>query len=93
MGSGRQLRDFIDVQEVARQLLTLAMHQGATGIYNTGSGMARSVLEMAEEAIAAHGGSIRLKRGVYPDRSDEPLAFWANMDKFMTLQNITHPHQ
>jgi hypothetical protein len=48
---------------------------------------------MAEEAIAAHGGSIRLKRGVYPDRSDEPLAFWANMDKFMSLQNISHPHQ
>lgn len=93
MGSGRQLRDFIDVQEVARQLLILGTHQGASGIYNTGSGMPRSVLEIAEEAIAAHGGSIRLKRGVYPDRSDEPLAFWANMDKFRSLQNISQSHQ
>ena len=92
MGSGRQLRDFIDVQEVARQLLALAMHQDAAGIYNVGSGMARSVLEMAEEAVAAHGGSIRLKRGVYPDRSDEPLAFWADMDKFKALQNISQTH-
>ncbi|MEA5474672.1 NAD(P)-dependent oxidoreductase [Synechococcus sp. CCY9201] len=88
MGSGRQLRDFIDVQEVARQLLTLVMHQDAGGIYNTGSGIPRSVLEMAEEAIAAHGGSIRLKRAVYPDRSDEPLAFWAHMDKFKALLRI-----
>ena len=93
MGSGRQLRDFIDVQEVARQLLTLAIHQDSAGIYNVGSGVPRSVLEIAEEAIAAHGGSIRLKRGVYPDRSDEPLAFWAHMDKFQALQSFpqTHP--
>ena len=93
MGSGRQLRDFIDVQEVARQLLTLAMHQDAAGIYNVGSGMPRSVLEMAEEAVEAHGGNIRLKRGVYQDRSDEPLAFWAHTDKFQALQSIhqTHP--
>jgi len=93
MGSGRQLRDFIDVREVTRQLLTLATHEGATGIYNMGSGMPRSVLEMAEEAIATHGGCIRMNRWVYPDRSDEPLAFWANMDKFQSLQNISQAHQ
>lgn len=93
MGSGRQLRDFIDVQEVARHLLALVMHQSAEGIYNVGSGMPRSVLEMAEEIITSHVGNIRLKRGVYPDRSDEPLAFWAHMDKFQALQRIpqTHP--
>lgn len=86
MGSAHQLRDFIEVQEVARHLLTLAVHHNAAGVYNSGSGMPRSVLEIAEEAIAAHGGSIRLVRGVYPDRSDEPLAFWAEMKKFKTLQ-------
>ncbi len=93
MGSGRQLRDFIDVQNVAQHLLTLAMHQDARDIYNLGSGMPRSVLEIAEEAISSHGGNIRLKRGDYPDRSDEPLAFWAHMDKFKALQRIpqTHP--
>ncbi len=92
MGSGRQLRDFIDVREVARQLLTLALNQDAAGIYNVGSGMPRSVLEMAEEAIEAHGGNIQLKRGVCQDRSDEPLAFWAHIDKFQALQSIPHTH-
>lgn len=87
MGSGRQLRDFIDVQDVARQLLILALHQDAAGIYNVGSGIPRSVLEIAEEAVATHGGTIQLKRGVYPDRSDEPLAFWAQMHKFQALQS------
>lgn len=93
MGSGRQLRDFIDVQEVARQLLTLAMHQGSGGIYNTGSGRPRSVLELAEEVIAAHKGSMQLRRGVYPDRSDEPLAFWADMDKYQALLRNTQVNQ
>jgi hypothetical protein len=54
--------------------------------------MPRSVLEMAEEAVETHGGSIRLKRGVYQDRSDEPLAFWAHMDKFQALQSIHQAH-
>ena len=89
MGSGRQLRDFIEVQEVARQLLTLAIHQSANAIYNVGSGTPRSVLEMAEETVIAHGGSILLQRGAYPDRSDEPLAFWAHMHKFQALQYIS----
>ena len=93
MGSGRQLRDFIDVKVVAHQLLALTMHQDARDIYNVGSGMPRSVLEVIEEAIESHGGNIWLKRGIYTDRSDEPLAFWAHMDKFNALQRIpqTHP--
>jgi len=89
MGSGRQIRDFIDVEEVACQFLTLVKHQAASGIYNVGSGMPRSVLEMAEETVASHGGSIQFKRGVYPDRPDEPLAFWAHIDKFQALQSIS----
>ena len=93
MGSGRQIRDFIDVKEVARQLLTLAKNQDATGIYNLGSGIPRSVLEMAEETAASYGGTIQLKRGVYQDRSDEPLAFWAQMDKFQAVQGIAQTHQ
>ena len=94
MGSGRQLRDFIDVRQVARQLLTLVMHRDASGVYNVGSGVPRSILEVAEEAIAAHGRSILLQRGVYPDRSDEPLAFWAHIDKYHSLQQTipqAHP--
>ena len=92
LSSGRQLRDFIDVQEVARQLLTLSTHQDAVGIYNVGTGMARSVLEIAEEAIAAHQGTIKLERGVYPDRPDEPLAFWAQTEKFQALLNSPHKY-
>ena len=89
MSSGRQLRDFVHVNEVGRQLLELAIHQDASGIYNIGSGIARSVLEMVEETIEANGGKIKLNRGIYPDRSDEPLAFWAHMVKSKSLHTNT----
>jgi len=86
MGSGRQIRDFIDLIELARQLITLATHERASGIYNAGSGEPRSVLEIAEWAISHYGGNISLQPGTRPDRNDEPLAFWAQMDKLRTLQ-------
>lgn len=92
MGSGRQLRDFIHVQTVAQQLLTLALHPDADGVYNGGSGVARSVLELAEDLVATHGSSIVLKRGVVPDRSDEPLAFWADMQRFLALSILSPSH-
>ena len=85
MSSGRQLRDFIHVHEVAKHLLTLAVHQDAAGVYNVGTGIPRSVLEMAEEKIRSYDSNIVLNKGVYPDRPDEPLAFWAQIEKLESL--------
>jgi dTDP-6-deoxy-L-talose 4-dehydrogenase (NAD+) len=87
MSSGRQIRDFIHVDQVARQLLALASCNHAFGIYNGGSGWPRSLLEIAEATIETHKSPIRLKKGALPDRSDEPLAFWADMGKFHLLHN------
>lgn len=92
MGSGSQIRDFIRIEDVASQLLTLITDYRANGIYNVGSGIPHSVLDMAEKVIMAHGGKIKLKRGVYSDRSDEPHAFWAHVDKIQSLHNIQKTH-
>lgn len=89
MSSGRQLRDYVAVEDVAKQLLLLTTSKSASGIYNGGSGHPRSILEIAEGLVASTGRSIKLDRGAYPDRSDEPPAFWAHMNKFEALQ----PHQ
>lgn len=89
MSSGRQLRDFIRVEDVAKQLLFLATHPQAYGVYNGGSGQARSLREVVEARICELGGEIKLDLGVYPDREDEPLAFWADMNRLNTLRQ-TH---
>ena len=85
MSSGRQVRDFVPVNYVATHLLRLAMHPQAQGIYNCGSGRPVSLRELAEERIAKSLSSTVLKLGVYPDRQDEPLAFWADTNKINCL--------
>ena len=85
MSSGRQVRDFVPVDQVAQLLLILARHPKAQGIYNCGSGHPASLRELAEEHIARSLSSTALKLGVYPDRQDEPLAFWADTSKIVHL--------
>ncbi len=89
MSSGRQLRDFIHVDNIADLLLLLAIHPLAKGIYNGGSGYAYSLREFVEFKIRALGADIKLECGVYPDRHDEPLAFWADVSRLQSLQQ-TH---
>ena len=86
MSSGRQIRDFVPVAQVAKLLLQFSTHSEAQGIYNCGSGYPISLRELAEEHIAESLSSTSLKLGVYPDRQDEPLAFWADTRKANRLR-------
>jgi nucleoside-diphosphate-sugar epimerase len=85
MSSGRQIRDFVPVEQVAKLLLRLSTHSQAQGIYNFGTGRPVSLRELAEVRIAESLSSMALKLGVYPDRQDEPLAFWADTTKIDRL--------
>ncbi len=85
MSSGRQIRDFVPVEEVARHLLLLGTHHLANGVYNSGSGIPRSLREIAEARIQERASQINLRLGVYPDRPDEPLAFWANTARIESI--------
>ncbi|MCP9775685.1 NAD(P)-dependent oxidoreductase [Cyanobium sp. WAJ14-Wanaka] len=85
MSSGRQVRDFVPVDQVAKLLLKLSNHPYAQGIYNCGSGNPVSLRELAEEQITNSLSSIVLKLGGYPDRQDEPLAYWADTSKIDLL--------
>jgi UDP-glucose 4-epimerase len=51
-GDGRQSRDFVHVDDVVRALLLAA---GKKGVYNVGSGVETSVLELHERCRAATG--------------------------------------
>lgn len=87
MGSGRELRDVLPVEQVARQLLQLSQHPHAQGIFNGGSGQPISLRELVEQRIAAANSPIRLRLGAYPGRPDEPPAFWADMSTWQALMS------
>lgn len=85
MGSGSQIRDYLPIEDVARHILQLAINPCASGIYNIGSGVPRSMLEVAQLLINTYETNIKLLIGARPDRSDEPLAFWADIKKLNQL--------
>ncbi len=59
-GPGEQLRDFIHVDDIASANLWFLEHGGRRGIFNLGTGRARSFNDVAKAVIAWHGrGSIR----------------------------------
>mgnify|MGYP003952968829 CR=1 FL=1 len=88
MSSGRQLRDFIKVETVAQQLLLLATHPKAKGVYNGGTGKPISIRELVEARIEKNGSPIKLKLGSYPEREDEPLSYWSDMTRMDALQSL-----
>lgn len=85
MSSGRQVRDYVPVDDVAKMLLKLIIHPSAEGIYNCGSGVPISLRELAERQIDESSSLTNLDFGVFPDRIDEPLAFWADKSKYDSL--------
>ena len=85
MSSGRQLRDFVSSEQLAGQLFKLSLNCSANGIYNCGSGVPKSIHEIVEDVIKVNKSTISIRRSFYPDRMDEPLAFWADMSKFNSL--------
>jgi len=59
-GPGEQRRDFIHVDDVARANLWFLAHGGSRGIFNLGTGRARSFNDVARAVIAWHGrGQVR----------------------------------
>jgi ADP-L-glycero-D-manno-heptose 6-epimerase len=52
-GDGEQLRDFIYVKDVVDVLYFLMDHQAESGIYNLGTGKARSFLDLARAVFSA----------------------------------------
>ena len=63
-GDGRQTRDFIHARDVA-EMLRQVVHKGVpTGeLYNCGSGVSTSILELAELAISVTGKNLKPQFG------------------------------
>lgn len=50
---GQQLRDFVYVKDVANVILWLMQHKPESGLYNVGTGKARSFFDLADNAFKA----------------------------------------
>lgn len=77
MSGGEQLRDYLHVSEVARQIVQYAKKNSDIGVVNICSGEPISVRNLVENWLRENDwGDIVLNFGHYPYPDYEPMAFW-----------------
>ena len=86
--SGKNLYDYISVDELARQIVAASLQNEYCGIINCCSGKPISLGEMTENFIKRNGLKIRLKYGAFPDRAYDSPGVWGDatvINKILSL--------
>ena len=78
MSGGEQLRDYLPITEVARQIVQCAVAQCDIGIINICSGIPVSVRSLVEKWVVEKNWPIELNPGYYSYPDYEPMAFWGD---------------
>ncbi len=76
--SGKNLYDFISVQELAEQIVSASLQSEFQGIINCCSGIPVSLGSMVERFIQENKLSIKLQYGAYPDRPYDSPGVWGD---------------
>lgn len=87
MSGGEQERDFLPVEQVASNIVTIALQDKVAGIINCCSGKAVAVKEFVQQYLAARQKHIELNLGFYPYTDYEPMRFWGDISKLKTIIN------
>lgn len=85
--TGRNLYDFIDVDELARMIAIASVQEEVTGIINVCTGKPMSLAERVEKFIADHGFDIKLKYGAFPDRPYDSPGVWGDTKKIRQIMS------
>ena len=85
MSAGDQIRDFIDVKEVADILARLTIKDQDFGIVNCCSGKPITVLQFVQEQLESVDYKIKLNLGYYPYSKFEPKEFWGDRTKLDSI--------
>ena len=87
MSGGEQLRDYMPVEEMARDLVDLSRLGNCDETLNLCSGTPVSVRALVEGWIRSNNWKIDLNLGFYPYSPHEPMAFWgvrAPLDRLLS---------
>lgn len=85
--SGKNLYDFIHVDDLARQIAACACQQEVTGVINCCSGKPVSLAEQVELFIKDQGLDIKLEYGKFPDRAYDSPGVWGDAQKITQVMN------
>lgn len=76
--SGKNKYDFIDIKELARQIVAASLQDEYDGIINCCTGKPLTLAERVESFIAEHGYDIELEYGAFPDRPYDSPGVWGD---------------
>ena len=79
--SGKNLYDFIDIDEMSRLIVLASLQKEISGITNVCTGKPVSLADCTERFIREHALSIKLVYGQYPDRAYDSPGVWGNASK------------
>ncbi len=85
MSPGDQIRDFINVEEVADIISKLSLKRLDSGIVNCCSGNPITVTEFVKNYLKSAGYEMKLNLGHYPYSLFEPMAFWGDRSKLDSI--------
>lgn len=83
--SGKNLYDFISVEELARQIVTCVSQSSCSGIIECCSGNPVSLADRVNEFIRENRLQIQLKYGEYPDRPYDSPGVWGDASKIRSI--------
>ena len=84
MSGGEQLRDYLPVEEVAFNIVRLAMFQKDFGVINICSGKPISIRKLVEKWLYENGWK-ELNLGHYPYPDFEPMEFWGDSSRINSI--------
>jgi dTDP-6-deoxy-L-talose 4-dehydrogenase (NAD+) len=85
MSGGQQVRDYLPVEEVAVNLVAVALQNKVTGIINCCSGQPITVEALVKKYLVEKNKTIKLNLGYYPYPDYEPMEFWGENTKLKKI--------
>jgi len=93
MSGGAQIRDYLEVTDLAVAIIKTSLQSEVTGITNICSGKPVTVRALVEQRIEEKGSSIKPQFGFYPYPDHEPMEFWGDtsrLDRAVAAYDLAH---
>ena len=82
ISGGKQLRDYLHIDEANKKIVKLINIKSDLGIINICSGKPISVIDLVEYWKLKYNWNIKLNLGYYPYSKLEPMEFWGSNEKY-----------
>lgn len=87
MSGGEQERDYLTVEQVAENIVRIAVQNKVEGIINCCSGNQVKIKDLVQQYLEEKKQTITLNLGFYPYTDYEPMRFWGDTKKLNTIIN------